>query len=67
MGYAVESGGREGERGTVGREDRSSNPTTGPISKFRQFRPLHVACVFWKKTLKPLFFYMLEVKYPTQR
>ena len=57
------------ERRTVNRGDGGSNPPTA-VSKLRQFRSPHIACVF-RKTLKAggpfyLVFMPGEVKDPTQ-
>ena len=61
-GYAMESGGREGERGTVG---RGSGFESYSEIKAISFTP-RCLCLL-EKTLKPLFLYTLEVKDPMQR
>ena len=65
----VRSGGRAVERWTVNRGDGGSiQPTT--ISKLRQFRSPHIACVFRKRLKAGGPFYLVsmpgEVKDPTQ-
>ena len=47
-GYNVRSGGRAVERRTVNRGDDGSIPPTA-VSKLRQFRSPHIACVFRKR------------------
>ena len=44
----VGSGGRMVERRTVNRGDGGSIPPI-TVSKLRQFRSPHIACVFWKR------------------